>query len=316
MLPATRAPTLFSHMTDRPIVSVILPTWNRLGMLREAVSSVEQQSERRWELLIVDDGSSDGTAEWVRSLEDPRIRLLPGARSGRPGVVRNRGLRNTRGRWVAFLDSDDRWRHDKLRRQLEAHSARPDARWSYTGRSLIDAQGQPLDEDGFKPWTARAGWIYEDLLMHDAMVSLPTVVVDRELLEEVGGFDEGLPLSEDYELWLRLARASPALAVDAPLTEIRHHRTSTTYDNIEVNASFAEIYRRLARSDPSRSVRRTCRRQEVFYLGWLARQLRRRGRRREAVRTALRAVRARAHDPRAWATLLRSALGSSGGNRP
>lgn len=303
-------------MADRPLVSVILPTWNRLGMLREAVSSVQRQSERSLELLIVDDGSADGTAEWVASLEDPRIRFLPGAHSGRPGVVRNRGLRRARGRWIAFLDSDDRWHPEKLRRQLEAHADQPEALWSYTGRRLLDSEGQPLDEEGYRPWTARAGWIFEDLLVHDAMVALPTVIVDRGFLQEVGGFDEGLALSEDYELWLRLALASPVLVVDAPLAEIRQHTTSTTYGNADVNASFAEIYRRLARSHPSRSVRRTCRRQEVFYLGWLARQLRDRGRRREAVRTALSAVRARPSDPRAWATLVRSTLGRSAGNRP
>src|SRR5690349_9096181 len=107
-------------MTPSPFtISAVIPTWNRGKTIRAAVESVLAQSYPVTEILICDDGSTDDTAQVVSSIEDPRIRWLPGERSGGPAQPRNRGIENARGEWVAFLDSDDEWLPQKLERQIE-----------------------------------------------------------------------------------------------------------------------------------------------------------------------------------------------------
>ena len=295
-------------MTSQPEVSVILPTWNRATLVREAIESVVRQTFEDWELLVSDDGSTDGTAEIVEGLGEVRVRVVKGGHTGRPSIVRNRGLREAKGRWVAFLDSDDRWHREKLKQQLEAHRAAPDARWSYTGRRMIDGEGRVLPDDDFAPWRPLEGWILDALLVHEAMVALPTVMVERALISDLGGFDESLAFSEDYDLWLRLAQRSPVLCIDRRLADVRIHGGNTTRHNPAVNASFSEVYRRLAKSHPAAGVRRTSRRQEAHYRTFLAGQLRDRGDRLGALTNSARAVAASPTDRRVWWSLAKSAF--------
>ena len=109
-------------MAVKPLVSVIIPTFNRLGFLKEAVESVEKQSYRDFELIIVDDGSTDSTGGYLESLPVKYIRL---EHSGFPGRVRNAGAKAAKGKYLAFLDSDDLWEPEKLARQIEYLAANP-----------------------------------------------------------------------------------------------------------------------------------------------------------------------------------------------
>ncbi len=290
-------------MAPPPLVSSVLPTFDRLAYLREAVASVLAQTFGDWELLLVDDGSTDGSAEWARGLRDRRVRVIELPHTGRIAAVRNHGLGVARGRWVAFLDSDDRWRADKLQAQLAAHAAEPGVRWSYTGRTLIDAAGATLPDAGFRPWRPVSGWITRPLLVHEAMIALPSVLVERSLLAEAGGFDESLVRTEDYDLWLRLSRRAPCLAVPLPLVAIRQHAASATHDRPETNESFMRVYARFAAEEPSRELRAVCRRQRAYYAWHLADQWRRQGRRGRALRTAARSVLLDPFSPRGWRTL-------------
>ena len=242
-----------------PTVSIVLPTYNRLPLLQQAVASVLAQSFRAWELIIVDDGSEDGTTDWVRTLTDPRIRLLASEHCGRPARLRNEAIRHAHGAYIAFLDSDDLWQPDKLRTQLEALAVDPHARWGYTNHTLIDADSRALDIKKAKPWTPISGWIIERLLVHDAIVSLPSVLVERALLDEIGGFDESLAFCEDYDLWLRLADRAQVLAVPLPLTSIRVHDKSFTWGRPEVTATFARVYERFGAGHPSKTIQKLCR---------------------------------------------------------
>jgi hypothetical protein len=133
--------------------------------------------------------------------------------------VRIAALAVARGRYVAFLDSDDLWLSGKLARQLEALRAAPGFRWSYTAYECIDAQGAPLAIS----WKPHTDGIVEALLRLDAMLALPTVMAERNLLIEAGVFDAEQRQAEDYELWLRLGLRSDVLLVRDALTRVRFH---------------------------------------------------------------------------------------------
>ncbi|HET9474750.1 MAG TPA: glycosyltransferase family A protein [Steroidobacteraceae bacterium] len=203
-------------------ISIILPTCNRLPFLHAAIASVFAQTFSDWDLVIADDGSDGETRDWLGSLgADPRAQVLLFGHRGSPAEMRNAAMAAARGRYLAFLDSDDRWLPDKLERQLAALRVRPECRWSYTAFRRIDAEGRPLAGDEQRPWTAHDGWIFEAVLRGAATICTPSVVVERALVEEAGGFDPAIRACEDIDLWLRLARVSPVAALDAPLVEVR-----------------------------------------------------------------------------------------------
>ena len=188
-----------------PEVSVIVPTFDRLAYLSAAIASVTAQTFADWELIVVDDGSSDGTTSFLDGLRDTRIRPLRLPHFGNPSRVRNAGIQLARGRYPAFLDSDDLWEPTKLEVQLALMRARPERRWSYTKERFIDERGTPVSDSGFPAWIPYEGAILERLLTIDALISMPTVIAERALVEAAGGFDEQQRFGEDYDLWLRSA---------------------------------------------------------------------------------------------------------------
>ena len=210
--------------TTTPVVSVVLPTFDRLEFLPPAIESVFAQTFTHWELIIADDGSSADTRTYLQALDDPpRVKLISLSHTGKPGVVRNAALREAQGEYVAFLDSDDLWLSNKLETQiasLRRHAAR---KWSYTRFALVDGAGNPSASGRSRDWPAPSGWILEKLLKEETVIALPSVVVLRQLLEQLGAFDEELVMCEDDELWFRLAAHSEIDGVDAPLTLVRRH---------------------------------------------------------------------------------------------
>jgi glycosyltransferase involved in cell wall biosynthesis len=236
----------------------VVPTYQRREYLREAVASVRAQTYSAWELIVVDDGSTDGTREWLATLDDPRIRVLELPHSGNLGQVRNRGNAQARGALIAFLDSDDAFEPRKLEVQVAALGAHPEAGWSYTAITRVDAGGRELRTPGIRPWRSLSGWILESVLRFDALVATPTVMVRRALLERVGPLDEALSESQDFELFFRLAAASPAVAVPEPLTRVRIHAGSLSADRLRVHEAWVEIYERTAARSADAVVRKAC----------------------------------------------------------
>jgi glycosyltransferase involved in cell wall biosynthesis len=215
-----------------PAVSIIVPTYNRLEYLPAAIESVLGQSFTQWELIIADDGSSADTRAYLQSLDDPRVKVIWLAHTGRPSVVSNAALREARGEYVAFLDSDDLWLPRKLEIQLASLRRHPQRRWSYTRFALVDAAGRPMVAAQVTHWPAPAGWILETLLQEVTVIALPSVLVSRQLLEEQGAFDEELIMCYDDELWFRLAAHSEIDGIDEVLTLIRRHRQHSGSDII------------------------------------------------------------------------------------
>jgi glycosyltransferase involved in cell wall biosynthesis len=208
-----------------PTVSIILPTFNRLQFLRPAIDSVFAQTFDDWELIIADDGSSDETRQYLRTLDDPpRVRVIWLRPTGKPSVARNAALREARGEYVAFLDSDDVWLPKKLEIQLASLRRHETRKWSYTRFVLVDGSGHPTVSAHSRSWSAPSGWILEKMLKDEVVVVLSSVVVLRQVLEQSGAFDEELFMCEDDELWFRLAAHSEIDGVDEPLTLKRRHR--------------------------------------------------------------------------------------------
>jgi GT2 family glycosyltransferase len=194
------------------LVSVVIPTFNRGGLVREAVASVCAQHGAEFELVVVDDGSTDGTVAALHDEFGTRIRVI---RTDNRGVAasRNLGVAASRGEVIAFLDSDDLWLPGKLAAQITFFAAHPEAQICQTEEIWIrnGVRVNPCAHHR-KP----SGDIFEPSLRL-CLVSPSAVMLRRELFERVGGFDERLPVCEDYDLWLRIARDTPVWLVDQPL---------------------------------------------------------------------------------------------------
>ena len=207
-----------------PAVSIIMPVFNRLEFLEPAIASVFAQTFADWELIIADDGSSEATRAYLRTLQDDaRVRVISMAHTGRPSVVSNVALREARGEYVAFLDSDDIWLPKKLEIQIASLRRHPERGWSYTKFALIDAFGSRTDPARTRNWPTPTGWVLEKLLQEETVIAQPSVVVLRRLLGQLGTFDEELVMCYDDELWFRLAAHSEIDGVDEPLTLVRRH---------------------------------------------------------------------------------------------
>ena len=259
-----------------PLVSVVIPTYNRAAFLAEAVHSVLAQTFADFELIVVDDGSIDRTRAWVEGIADPRIKLIPLPHSGSPARTRNAGVRRGSGRYVAFLDSDDMWDSSKLADQLEALSERPNCLWCHTGGRCIDENGAP-DPRWPEARMASEGWILEGLFQRQVGINTSSVLVDRALLLDVGGFDETFVRGEDYDLWVRLALRSPIACVRDARVGRRIHTTSQF---VGTGRERLRTLTRMARSAPSWRLRLLAARESVkggaLYVVWRARGLLRR----------------------------------------
>ena len=212
-------------MSPPPLVSIVMPTYDRLHFLRSAVESIRAQTLQSWELIVADDGSAAPVREYLASLEqDARVRVLRLPHSANPGKVRNAAISVARAPLVAFMDSDDLWAPAKLERQLATLRDRPECGWGYTAFVVVDADDSPLPSERGRPWTPYDGHIFGEVIRGLASIRTPAVAVRTSLLRDVGAFDEAIDCAEDYDLWARLALRSPVCVVDEPLVRVRRHR--------------------------------------------------------------------------------------------
>jgi hypothetical protein len=201
-----------------PVVSVVVPTLNRPGLLRRALRSICAQEGVPLEIIVVDDGSSDEKAV-TTAVEDSRVRVARHSQSMGVSAARNRGIADARGEWIAFCDDDDLWAPGKLAAQL-AEGDLAGAGWVYTGDVNVDDRLRVLS--GAPPPAPDA-----------VMATLPrwnplssggsNVLVRADVLARSGGFDPELRRTEDWDLWLRLARIGPPACVCRPLVAYRFH---------------------------------------------------------------------------------------------
>ena len=195
-------------------VSVVIPTFDRGSVLPRALDSVLAQTRPADEILVVDDGSSDGTAALAERY--PTVRWLHGRNRG-VSAARNRGIRESRGDWLAFLDSDDGWEPEKLELQLAALATVSDPALVHCDETWI-RNGRRVNPR--LRHRKRGGWIFRHCLPL-CVISPSAAMVHRRVFAEIGEFDEDLPACEDYDLWLRLTSRFPVLYLDRRLV-IKH----------------------------------------------------------------------------------------------
>jgi teichuronic acid biosynthesis glycosyltransferase TuaG len=260
---------------SQPSFSVVIPTYNDAGFLRAAVDSVQAQSFRNWEAIIVNNFSEDDTVSLIRSYGDRRIRLVNFANNGIIGAARNYGVSLATAPFVAFLDSDDVWYPNKLQRcweklvegyDLVCHSEV----WAYPQSMARAVNYGPV-------YLAT----YENLLFEGNCISTSAVTVRRERLERVGGFSTQpeFVTAEDYDLWLKLARDGTKIAfLDELLGDYRiHHESQSRIGVRNFNAVLSVFQHHIATLTPPPPGKRVRRREAfIFYSG--ARQLQNSGR--------------------------------------
>lgn len=196
----------------KPKVSVIIPTYNRLPMVQEAVESVLAQDFEDFELIVVDDGSTDGTAEVIRKYGG-RVRLIEHAHNRGVSAARNTGILHSRGKYIAFLDSDDLWVKGKLRIQVNFLDENPQFLLCYTDEIWI-RKGKRVNP--MKKHSKYSGWIFEKCLPL-CIISPSSAMMRRSLFQKVGLFDEALPVCEDYDFWLRVSVRFPIFFINKKL---------------------------------------------------------------------------------------------------
>lgn len=191
------------------LVSIIIPSFNRKEYLQEAVRSVLSQSVQDFELIIVEDGTS---YDQLFYSEDSRVKIFARPHRG-VAAARNFGVSVSSGKYIAFLDSDDLWMQHKLEQQLGLMQQHPEFKICYTNERWL-RRGQHLNQ--WKKHQKYGGWIFDKCLPL-CIISCSSVLMERELFISSGGFDERLPVCEDYDLWLKIASRYPIGFMDEPL---------------------------------------------------------------------------------------------------
>lgn len=230
-----------------PEISVVIPTYNRAGLLREAVDSALAQTFRDREIVVVDDGSTDATAEVLASYGD-RIRAVRQENRGE-AAARNRGIAEARGRWIAFLDSDDLWEPTALERVHAAAERDPDA-------GLVAMRARAVRADGTRTGRTHGkkspgpSFTTRSLLMGDAGgILMP--MVRRDLLVEAGGFDASIRSATDCDMWLRLSFRTKLVGVPEPLLLVRVHPDNASADKSLNARMWLRILEKLATEQPA-----------------------------------------------------------------
>lgn len=203
----------------RPKVSVVVTTYNRVGLLGETLASILGQTFTDLELIVVDNCSRDGTSDYLASPSDPRVRPFTNANNGVIAVNRNLGITQAKGEYVAFCDDDDLWQPDKLRLQVELMEARPDLALCYTNASTFC---------GDRMLSPRMVWRrithhHFLALLQGNYIPNSSVLVRRRVFDEVGLLTTDGSLREDYEMWMRIARRFPIAGINQPLIRYRVH---------------------------------------------------------------------------------------------
>ncbi len=300
-------------MQQGELISVVIPAWNRAGSIGRAISGVLAQSHPNLEVIVVDDASADATAATVEAIADPRVRLVRHERNRGAAAARNTGVREARGRLVAFQDSDDDWLVEKLARQVAhlgslapGHVATFCTKIDYGcdqdrryGRRLVSVMPDPRE-------TIETGDLHQRL-MRGNIIGPQTVLVVREAFLAAGGMDERLRNNEDWDFFIRLSALGPIGFLDDPLVVVLIGEDGISRKKRSSAASFVRVYGKIRRRPEAGTA----------LLAYLASQtaskLRNIGRPRAARRYLARAIRLEPLGPKPWVKYLQTYLVRGGG---
>ncbi len=215
-------------MKTAPVVSIIIPTFNRRRLLAETIDSVRDQSLENWELFVIDDCSTDDTYEYTSSIKDDRITPIRLTENSERSRARNLGLSRAKGKYVLFLDDDDLLYPNSLKDQVEALESSPGSIASIGSYIMFDENGEVRDFPIVKK--AHVANIYNDLLFGWMATAGHTLFV-TQAVRDIGGWNEDISFAEDHELWLRIARDSTVVLIPNMILKYRVHGGQWRPDN-------------------------------------------------------------------------------------
>ncbi|MGA9510116.1 MAG: glycosyltransferase [Candidatus Sulfotelmatobacter sp.] len=231
-----------------PVISVVMPVLNVAPFIKLAVKSVLDQTFKQFEMVVVDDGSTDGTIEALEPLRDDRLRVLKQANSG-SAAARNAGLRQTTAPYVAFIDGDDLWEPQMLATHLEFLGCHPEIDLSFSQSSVIDESGATTGRSSRRV----SGYIsFRELLIENFVHNGSAVVVRREALDKAGWFDVNLRAAVDHDVWLRvaIARVNNVYGIPKVLTFYRMRAGQVTKDWRRMEQSWRVLIEKMRRLAP------------------------------------------------------------------
>ena len=213
--------------TDRtPMVTVVIPCYNSLRYIAETMETVLKQTYQDFEVLVVNDGSTDGTADWVNALSDrePKVRMVSQANQGLAGA-RCTGVTNARGKYVAFIDDDDLWELTKLAKQVNSLESNPQAGLCYTWTALTDSEGKPT---GRVIASNAEGNVWQAMTEMNIVCCGSTPMIRRSCFDDVGLFDRQVSPSDDWDMWWRIAAKYEFTVIKEPLILYRQHPNNSS----------------------------------------------------------------------------------------
>jgi glycosyltransferase involved in cell wall biosynthesis len=251
-------------MVKNSTISVIIPTYNRANLIEKAIKSVLKQTYQDFEIIIVDDGSTDNTEEIIRGFKDKRVKYIKKYKKNRGiSVARNIGIKIARGKYIAFLDSDDEWFPEKLNKQIKIlQDGSPELGVVYSISCYIDESGKNINK--LRNSKKVEGYIYEDLLGKNYVGTPSTVLIRKECFHQVGLFDDLLNAQEDWDMWIRIAKYYRFALIKIPLVKYRLHPNQIS-KNLEVKIITAN--RILIKYANELEIRRGAHSKHYFYIG-------------------------------------------------
>lgn len=234
-------------MDSKGLVSIITPTYNRRDFIVDAIESVIAQTYSDWELLIVDDGSTDDTKDLITPyLQDPRISYTYQSNHGQ-AYARQQALKSAKGQYVAFLDSDNLWLPERLEKEIVQLDANPDIDVCYGDLITIDEQGNELSRENMKRYSGDIA----PLMIRQNFVSMNTTLIRKEAIERVGGFRSSVARGDDYDLYLRMSAESKFLYIKEYLAKYRVMENQISSNKEARFTSDFEIINHFIRNYPS-----------------------------------------------------------------
>ncbi len=223
----------------KPKVSIIIPAYNAIKYLPETVESVLKQSFTDFELLIINDGSSDNTVEWVSSISDSRVRLISQENKGLSGA-RNTGITSSKGEYISFLDADDIWEPTKIEKQVYKLDNDPTVGLVYTWVKYFyeDIESVRLGDPDAE------GNVLKAILEANVVMCGSNAMVRRFCFEEVGKFDENLTSIEDWDMWIRIASKYSFAVVKEALVYYRQHNSNMSKNYEMMIQNFNKVFER------------------------------------------------------------------------
>lgn len=220
-----------------PIISVVIPVYNGEKTLKETIDSVLNQTFDDFELIVINDGSTDKTLEIISNIKDERLKVFSYPNAGL-SASRNRGISLARGEYVSFIDADDLWTPDKLELQLKALQEHPQAAVAYSWTDCIDDSGKFLGKCNYLSFS---GDVRANLLLINFIDSGSNVLIRTEAFKKVGNFDESRKSCEDWDMWLRLAAEYSFIAVSKPQVLYRISSSSMSTNLLRMEAESMEV---------------------------------------------------------------------------